>query len=95
MLKFRRCQEGKVSFEGITCNTVLCSVQYNVQQNEKAYIKYIHEYIYLPEGLVQPECLYCFLRPECGDVHGGIGCLTASHKSENGKISQPQNIRSS
>ena len=57
----------------------------SVQQKEKVYIKYIHEYIYPREGSVQPKCQYLFFGSDLGSICRGLGHLTVIQKNENGK----------
>ena len=49
------------------------------------YLEYIHDYIYLLEVLVQPDCLYRFLKPAREIVRRGLGRLSVSRKNENTK----------
>ena len=39
-------ERGEVSFKDITCNPVLWSVQYNMQEKGKTWVKYICYYIF-------------------------------------------------
>ena len=79
------CQDSFALFKGITCNTVFWFVLKNMQHMENIYIKYIHNFIYLSDGLVQPKCLYSFCSQHAGAFVEGAGTLRQAGKMKMAK----------